>query len=109
MQYGGYGATPYGYGQPVAQTNGKSTAALICGIVSLVCVFLLSCFSLPISGPAGIVALVMGVKARREIDDSAGAQSGSGNALAGLITGGIGLALSVICTVLLIAIIAGSY
>ena len=109
VQYGPYGAGPYGYGQPMSQTNGKSTAALICGIASLVSVFLFSCFSIPISGPTGIVALVMGVKARREIDDSAGAQSGSGNALAGLITGGIGLALSVICTVLLIAIIFGTY
>ncbi|WP_279101812.1 DUF4190 domain-containing protein [Gordonia bronchialis] len=100
-----YGASPYGY-PPVAQSNGHATTALVCGIVSLVSVFVLSCFSLPVSGPTGIVALVMGFKARCEIEDSVGTQTGGGNALAGLITGGIGLLLSVILTVLIIVLFA---
>ncbi|GAC70412.1 DUF4190 domain-containing protein [Gordonia soli] len=90
----GYGQPGYGapaYGVPTQpQTSGKAIAALVCGIGSLPLI-LLTCGILAI--PAGIVAIVLGVGARREVADSAGQRSGDGLALAGIITGALGIVL----------------
>jgi hypothetical protein len=45
-----------------------------------------------ILGLVGIVSVVLGVQARREISQSQGALTGDGAALAGIVLGGIGAA-----------------
>ena len=64
-------------GAPAA--NGRATAAMVCGIVGL------------LFGPVAIVALVLGLSARAQIDRSGGQQTGRGNAIAGIVMGGIGI------------------
>ncbi len=99
--YEGYG--PH-YGAPVARpTNGKATASLATGIGTLV---LSWCCGL---GLFGIVAIVLGVKARNEISASGGAQQGDGLALGGIITGAIAAVFGLLVLVLiLVAVVAGA-
>jgi hypothetical protein len=67
------------------RTPGKAVAALVCGIISLV-----------IGGIIlGIVAVVLGSLARKEIAEHPGL-TGSGMALAGIITGSLGFVLAVV-------------
>jgi hypothetical protein len=105
----GYGQTPEpgwgpSYGAPVSRlTNNKATASLVTGVSSLV---LSWCCGL---GLVGIVAVVLGVKARREIESSGGAEQGDGLALGGIITGGIAILLGLLFLVLiLVALVAGA-
>lgn len=90
-------APPGGAGAPGAasgerRTSGKAIAALVTGILSLLIAGIL----------LGLVAVALGVMARREI--AAQPQlGGSGMALAGMITGALGFVLAVV-----ILIIAGS-
>lgn len=101
----GYGA---GYGpgygpSQVPPTNGKATAAIITGISSL----LLSwCCGL---GVVGVVAIVLGVKARAEIRASGGRQQGDGLALGGIITGAVAVVLGILILVLIALAIAGGF
>jgi thiol:disulfide interchange protein len=74
----GYGPSPYG------ETDGRATASMVLGILSLVCGGLLT----------GIPAVVLGFMSRRDIDRSEGTKTGSGLALAGIITGSIGTLIS---------------
>jgi hypothetical protein len=55
---------------------------MITGIVGLLC-----------CGIASIVAIVLGVQARKEIRASGGAQTGDGQALAGFVLGIVGCVL----------------
>ena len=73
------------------QNNGKAVAR-VTGIASLV---LSWCCGL---GLVGIVAVVLGVKARGEIR-SGGTQSGDGLALAGIITGAVAIVLGLVVLV----------
>lgn len=102
-QYGppGYGQPPYGQpqGQMLPQTNGKAVAALVVGTTSLV-------LSVCCVGVVGIVAVVLGFKARSEISRSQGRQSGDGLALGGIITGGLGMLISLALLVLIILAVA---
>ena len=50
-------------------------------------------------GLVGIVAVVLGVKARGEIRRSGGTQSGDGLALAGIITGAVAIVLGLVVLV----------
>lgn len=101
-QYGQYGGGQYGqYGSgQAAKTNGKATGSLITGIASLV---LSWCCGL---GLAGIVAIVLGVKARNEIRASGGTQNGDGMAVAGIITGAIAAVIGLLALVFLVLVIA---
>ncbi|MFN8189670.1 MAG: DUF4190 domain-containing protein [Nocardioidaceae bacterium] len=83
----GYAATPY---PTAAVTNGKAIGALVTGIMALV---LSACCW---GGLLGLVAIPLGVVARSEVKHSFGYQQGEGIALAGIITGAIGLALTVV-------------
>jgi Domain of unknown function (DUF4190) len=65
------------------QTSGKSTAALVMGILGL--------FLCPLI--CSVLALVFGYQARREIDNSGGRITGRGSATAGIVLGWIGVAL----------------
>lgn len=98
----GYGP-PHGspYGPPhVSPTNGKATASLVTGIVSLVLAWC------PGLGIVGIVAIVLGVRARNEIRASGGTQQGEGIALGGMVTGGIAVGLGVLLVVLIVVAVA---
>ncbi|HYZ02461.1 MAG TPA: DUF4190 domain-containing protein [Candidatus Binatia bacterium] len=97
----GYAQGPYtqpgafpGALQPA--NNGMAIASLIVGITSIP--LSLCCIAL---GPvAGIVGVILGFVARNQINQSGGAQAGSGLALGGLICGGIGILIGVIFIVL---------
>jgi hypothetical protein len=69
--------------QAPTQTNTLAIVSLISGIVGL--------FMLPVIG--GIVAVVTGHMAKKQIQESLGAQGGGGMATAGLIMGYISLVL----------------
>ncbi|ATD69997.1 MULTISPECIES: DUF4190 domain-containing protein [Gordonia] len=100
-----YGAAPYGgygYGAPQKSTNGKAIGALICGIVALV--MLAACF--PLALPLGIAGVVLGFMSRREVEQSAGNQTGAGMGLAGIITGALGILGAIVWIVLFIILIA---
>lgn len=101
-QYGQYGAGQYGQYSPgqAAKTNGKATGSLITGIASLVFSW---CCGL---GLAGIVAIVLGMKARNEIRASGGTQDGDGMAVAGIITGAIAAVIGLLALVFLVLVIA---
>ena len=65
----------------VPGNNSKAIASLVTGVLSLFCCgFVL-----------GVVAIVLGLLARSEIEKSQGMQTGSGLALAGIITGALGI------------------
>ena len=77
-----------------ATSSGKSTAALVLGILGLVfCPLICS-----------VLALVFGYQSRNEIDASGGQLSGRGSAVAGIVLGWIGV---VIWALFLILIIIG--
>ncbi|WP_234389958.1 DUF4190 domain-containing protein [Streptomyces sp. MMG1533] len=82
---GGYYGWP---GMAPAPNNGMGTAALVIGIVSAVgfCMW-------PIAIIGGILAVVLGVLARQKA--RRGESTNAGQALAGIICGSVGLALSV--------------
>lgn len=94
--YGGYeppgppGYGPPGYGYQPPQQSGMAIAALVSGILSLVGV---CCCGL--LGLVGIAGVVCGLMAKKEIQESRGAKTGDGLALAGIITGAIGIVLGV--------------
>jgi hypothetical protein len=78
---------------PPRPNNGKATASLALGIGGLlVCPLVLS-----------VLAIVLGLQARKEIDRSGGRQRGRGNATAGVVTGGVGLVLGIVVIVLVAA------
>jgi hypothetical protein len=83
-------AQPY-QGQYRAQTDGKATASLVLGILSLLCFGLLT----------GLPAIILGHISRGNIERSRGRLGGAGMALAGLILGYV----STVFTVLIIAAI----
>ncbi|MEI2819181.1 MAG: DUF4190 domain-containing protein [Marmoricola sp.] len=78
-QYG----QPYG-AAPTGGTNQKALWAMILGILSLCCGFLL-----------GIPAIILGVIGGKEIAASGGMQQGEGMAKAGLILGVIGTVIGI--------------
>ena len=97
------GPPPYGYPPVPTRTNGKATAALAPGIGTLV---LSWCCGL---GLAGVVAIVLGIKARNEIRASGGTQDGEGLALGGIITGALAVVLGLLVLALIgLALVAGA-
>jgi hypothetical protein len=87
-----WGPPPPGYyagPQAGRRTNQLAIAALICGVAQVVFGFL-----------TGIPAIVLGHIARRQIRETG--EDGAGMALAGLILGYVGIALSVIFVVTII-------
>ena len=100
--YGGYPAQSYGGGSgayaPAAQTSGKATTSLVLGIASIV----VCCLGFVL----GIPAIVVGLKARKEIRHSQGRTGGDGLALGGIITGAIGSLLGLAVVALLVATFA---
>ena len=73
------------------RTNGYAIASLVLGIVCLY-------------GVGSILALIFGYKARREIDESRGLQTGRGMATAGVVLGWVGLGL--VCLLIIVFMVA---
>jgi hypothetical protein len=80
---------------PPPRTPGQAYASMILGILGIfpVCPVVLS-----------VIALALGVTAKNEIDRSGGMLRGSGIALTGIITGGIGLAIYVLFFLFVLAL-----
>jgi hypothetical protein len=93
-----YGQQTGGYGyQTGPKTNGLAIASLVLGIAQIfICII------------GGILALVFGYIARRQIDESGGTQGGRGMAVAGIILGwiGIGLGIAYVVIVIIAAIVS---
>ena len=81
------------------KNDGMAIAALSCGIASIPLVIF--CF---IGGILGIVALVLGLVSLGRISKSGGYLTGRGMAIAGAICGGVGIGLTVLWVVLIIAL-----
>jgi hypothetical protein len=79
-------------------TNGSAVASLVLGIVGLT--------GFPLI-PA-ILAVIFGYRARREITQAAGTQSGFGLAKAGIVLGWIGIALPLLLILFGLAVLAVS-
>lgn len=86
----GYGA-PYGTPQGQGPSNGLGIAALVLGIAALLTWFFL------LGGVLGVVAIVLGVLGRKKA--SRGEATNGGVALAGIITGAIGVVLTILVVV----------
>ena len=72
-------AAPYAPTYIAQKTNGFAVASLVLGIVNM--------------GIGSILALIFGYKAKREIDESNGLQTGRGLAVAGIVLGYVGLVM----------------
>jgi len=89
---------PGGYQQPPApggyypppETNKKALWSMILGIVGLICCGIF----------AGVPAIILANISKKEIATSGGRQTGEGMATAGLVTGFISVALTVVSVVL---------
>jgi uncharacterized membrane protein HdeD (DUF308 family) len=88
-------AQPTGTYPPAGRNNGIGVAALVFGVVSLVLALLVIYF--PIAGLAGLIAAVLGVIGMGRANR--GEADNRGQALAGLITGLLGLAIAIVLTV----------
>ncbi|WP_393077639.1 DUF4190 domain-containing protein [Streptomyces sp. LN704] len=83
------GATGYGWpAMPLAPSNGMGTAGLVVGIISAV-VFCLW----PVAFVLGVLGVIFGVVGRRRA--RRGEATNPGQALAGIICGAVGIALSI--------------
>ena len=91
-----YGAPVPPQGGTPPKTSGKAIASMVTGLVGLLTI---CCGFLVVSS---IVALVLGILARKEIRNSNGALKGDGMALTGVITGIVGIVM-VIITIILVA------
>jgi hypothetical protein len=90
-----YYSTPPSPG-PATQTSNLALISLISGIVSW--------FLLPII--AGIVAIITGHMAKKEIRASGGALSGDGLATGGLVLGYVNIGIFALCICVVIALVA---
>jgi uncharacterized membrane protein len=94
-----YDQNPYGPGPgpgpgPVPQPHPQGTTVLVLGIVGLVVCFV-----------AGIIALVMGNKALKEIDANPAAYNNRQSVVVGRILGIIGVAWQVIVAIIYVILI----
>lgn len=93
---------------------GKATACLVLGIVSCASVLLCGLFSMILSLPCGIIAIVFARQLRRGALENPLMQAHSGKALAGLITGWIGAGVSLLIglfflVMMIIAFMSGEF
>jgi hypothetical protein len=87
--------------------SGKATAALVLGILAVV-FGLCGCYGIMISLPCGIIAIVMGNGARKDIAMNPALQSEEGKAKTGVLLGWIGLGLGIVFTIAIFALGFGS-
>ena len=91
------GSTPYGV---VQVSHPKAGTAMVFGILGTV--FGLSC---GLGGLLGIAGIVQGRRARDEIDAEPGRYSGRSQAVAGIVTGTIGVVIAALAVVAIIAFV----
>jgi Domain of unknown function (DUF4190) len=91
---GGY-PPPGGYPQAAGRRNGVGVAALVIGVVALVLVVLLL-FS-PLGAFLGLVAVVLGIVGL--VRANRGQADNRGQAVTGLVTGGLALLLGIVFTI----------
>jgi len=101
------------YQEPVHQgkTNTLAILSLIAGILSVLLLILSLCIPCGLRIMAlifGAAAAIMGFMAKQKIDESAGAETGRGMAVGGLITGLIGGVGALILLVLFALVLTGS-
>jgi hypothetical protein len=89
------GSSPYGF---VPTQHPQAITALVLGILGAV--FGVSC---GVGGLFGIGGIVLGRRARREIDAEPGRFTGRGAATAGIVTGIIGLVVGVLYAIFIVA------
>jgi hypothetical protein len=112
--------TDYNSPSASAQTNPLSIASLVAGVATWVVGGLGSCLMsflfLPLALCTAILFLVgnlaaaiMGHLARNQIRQSAGAQTGNGMALAGIVLGwgGVGISVLAVCGLIVAAVLLG--
>jgi hypothetical protein len=86
------------------KNNGKAIASLICGIIGLVLIFFTG-GSCSLAGfILGIVAIILGIKAKKEIKANPTAFTGAGFATGGTIMGVVALILGILGFLLIIGI-----
>lgn len=94
----GYGEAAYGQpGMEPEKTSGMAVTALVLGILGLLASITLVFFF--VGGPLGLVALILGIIAITKIKPGSGLK-GKGMAIAGAITGGLGLLVAIGITIL---------
>jgi|SRR5215207_1415824 hypothetical protein len=91
---GGY-PPPGGYPQAAGRRNGVGVAALVIGVVALVLVVLLL-FS-PLGAFLGLVAVVLGIVGL--VRANRGEADNRGQAVTGLVTGGLALLIGIVVTI----------
>lgn len=84
-----------GYVEPRARRNGIGVAALVVGVVSLVLALLIIFF--PIAGLLGFIAIILGIVGISRV--SRGKADNRGQAIAGLVTGLLGLGFAIFFTI----------
>jgi hypothetical protein len=95
------GVSPYGAAPtPIAVPHPQASLALILGILGTVLGF--SCI---IGGLVGIGGIVLGRRVKNDIDADPGRYTGRSQAVAGLITGIIGVSICVLATIFIVAAI----
>lgn len=97
-----YTAVPYGvpgHGDPAPQ-NGFGVAALVLGISTIAVSW--CCYLMVLGAPAGILAIIFGALGVQKANR--GEANNRGTAMAGLVCGIVGLALSVLILVLLVVL-----
>lgn len=92
-----YGVPPYNPYAPVRE-DGSATASMVLGILSLVSVWPLGVFFGILPLVLGIIALALGVSARKRVK--------GGKSLAGIICGSIGLGFGALILLMFIVVIA---
>jgi hypothetical protein len=93
----GYGAEGGGYGTGPEQPP-RGVVVLVLGIVGIA-----TCFFCLIGSVLGVIALVLGIVALREIDAQPGRYANRGQVLAGTICGGIAVALGILALIVVAA------
>ena len=91
---GGYGGAP-SYGSAPAAGSGSNPMAIVALVLGILAI-LTACFWF-VAGPLGIAAIVLGVLGRGKAKRGEARQGGL--AMAGLVTGAIGLILTIVLTV----------
>ena len=84
-----------GYTDTKGRRNGIGVAALVIGVVSLVLALLIIYF--PLAGLLGLIAIILGIVGMSRA--SRGEADNRGQAIAGLVTGLLGLLLAVFFTI----------
>jgi hypothetical protein len=98
---------------PQAQSNTMAIISMIAGIVGVLSLLLSFCVpcTLLIAILAGAAGAIMGFVGKKQIEESGGAQTGRGLAIAGIITGlisGVGGLISLILTFIISGLIVGT-